>query len=540
MELTIPTALGHPLALSIEVGEQLYLVGPNGSGKSALIHHFVGMLEGYTIKRISAHRQSWLVRGAIYDSPQDSRTVEGWDRDSDARYMDFNAYQRISTVLLDFLDKENARARAIAHHVDNNHLGSAARFAETSASLFEQLNELLAIAKLSVTLSNSGDRYINAEHPHSDMNFDFAEMSDGERNAVLMTAHVLTARPGTILLIDEPERHLHRSIIVPFLSALLALREDCTFIISTHEIALPVANPTANVVILRSCVWNGYQVRAWDANVLGSGANLPEGLKRDILGARRRILFVEGVPNSLDLPLYGALFPHLSVIPKGSCEDVIRAVNGLRGSYEHHHVEAIGLIDRDGRTEGEVVDLAQDSVFALDVFSVESLYYCSDAIHAVAFRQAGSLGCHPQAMSKAAIQNALEAVGADEDLPERMAARRSERLVYNRFATHLPTWREIKAAGEQLRISEPIKNPYQDELNCFIGLVKSGDLDGLVARYPLRESRVFERIVTTLGCRNRADYERMVVARVLEEESLAEKLRQRIKPLSKLLDVEVG
>ena len=139
-------------------------------------------------------------------------------------------------------------------------------------------------------------------------------------------------------------------------------------------------------------------------------------------------------------------------------------------------------------------------------------------------------------MLEAATQSALEVIGADEGLPERMAARCSERMVSNRFATHLPDWREIKAAGEQLTISEPIENPYQSELNRFKGLVESGDLDRLIARYPLRESSVFEKIVTTLGCRNRADYERMVVARVRDDASLTENLKERIRPLAKFLD----
>ena len=139
-------------------------------------------------------------------------------------------------------------------------------------------------------------------------------------------------------------------------------------------------------------------------------------------------------------------------------------------------------------------------------------------------------------MFEAATQDALEAVGTDRDLPERMAARRSERLVYNRFATHLPDWKEIKAAGEQLSVSEPIENPYQGELKRFKGLVESGDLDRLVARYPLRESRVFERIVTALGCRNRADYERMVVARVRDDADLTEDLKERLGSLAELLD----
>ena len=47
-----------------------------------------------------------------------------------------------------------------------------------------------------------------------------AQMSDGERAAAIIAATVLVADPGTLFLIDEPERHLHRSIIEPFLSAL--------------------------------------------------------------------------------------------------------------------------------------------------------------------------------------------------------------------------------------------------------------------------------------------------------------------------------
>ena len=93
--------------------------------------------------------------------------------------------------------------------------------------------------------------------------------------------------------------------------------------------------------MLHSCEWQGNRPVAWDAKLLKSGEHLPEDLKRDLLGSRRRILFVEGTANSLDLPLYGALFRELSVIPKGNCGEVIRAVRGLRSSDEFHHVEAI-------------------------------------------------------------------------------------------------------------------------------------------------------------------------------------------------------
>ena len=450
--------------------------------------------------------------------------------------MEHGPAQRQSAVLFDLVAKDNIRYRAIGQYIDNDNPDEATIFASKSESPFKQLNDLLRLGTLTVSLRNSNDEEILAQHTGNSLSFSIAQMSDGERAAAIMAANVLTVAPGTILLIDEPERHLHRSIIEPFLSALFAKRRDCAFVISTHEIALPIANPAANVVILRSCEWNGSQPRAWDAEVLESGTELPEGLKKDILGARRRILFVEGTANSLDLPLYSALFPELSVIPKESCDGVIRSVKGLRGSYKHHHVEEFGLIDRDDRTQDLVNELAQDNVFALDVCSVESLYYCSDAIESIACRQAESLGRDPQAMLEAARQSSLEAIGADRDLPERMAARRSERQVYNRFAAHVPDWKEIRAGGEQLTISGPIANPYQGELNRFNGFVKSGNLDALIARYPLRESSVFEKIATTLGCRSRSDYERMVVARVRDDAGLARNLKKRIRPLADLLD----
>ena len=542
MELTIPKASGDPLAISIEVGEQLYVVGANGTGKSALFQHWVTSVGGPNVKRIAAHRQTWFASGNLDFTARSRRdfetNVRSWDRQVDARWMEHSPAERQSAVLFDLIAKDNARYRTIGQFIDDDNPDKATMFASKSESLFKQLNDLLRLGTLTVSLRNSNDEEILAQHTSNGPSFSIAQMSDGERAAAIMAANVLTVDPGTILLIDEPERHLHRSIIEPFLSALFAKRQDCAFVISTHEIALPIANPAANVVILRSCLWNGNQANAWEAEVLESGAQLPEDLKQDILGARRRILFTEGTVSSRsrDLPLYGAMFPELSVIPKGSCGEVIRAVNGLLSSQDHHHVEAFGLIDRDDRQPDEVEKLAEGGIFALDVCSVESLYYCSDAMEAVAHRQAESLGCDPQAMFEDATQRALEAIETAGDLPEIMAARRSERLVRNRFVTHLPDWKGVKAVGEQLTISEPIENPYQGELNCFNDLVGSGDLDGLIARYPLKHSNVLDRIAQAMRCAARADYERMVVTRVREDDAFAQKLKDRIKPLTELLD----
>ena len=542
MELTIPKPAGDPLTISVDVGQQLYVVGANGAGKSALLQHWITSIDRPPVKRIAAHRQTWLESGNLEFTARTRRNfesnVKNWDREVNARWMEHSPAQRQSAVLFDLVAKDNTRYRTIGQYIDDDSPDKATRFASKTESLFKQLNDLLGLGTLTVSLENSNDEEILAQHKDNGRRFSIAQMSDGERAATIMAANVLTVDADTILLIDEPERHLHRSIIEPFLSALFAKRPDCAFVISTHEIALPIANPAASAVILRSCEWNGNQARAWDAEVLESGAALPEDLKRDILGARRIILFVEGTANSLDLPLYTALFPELSVIPKGSCNEVVRAVKGLRNSQEHHHVEAFGLIDRDDRQPDETEKLATDGIFALDVCSVESLYYCSEAIEAVANRQAVSLGCEPGGMVVTAKRDALKAISNDVDLAQRMAAKRSERQVRSQIENLTPDWRTIMQSGGHLEILSTIESSYPSKLARFNELVNAADLDGLVARYSLRESRVFDRVAQSSRCVDRDAYERMVVARIREDEELAEQIKQRIRPLSDLLEAE--
>ena len=543
MNWNIPQISGLPLQITLEANDRLFMVGANGAGKSALIQYFISSSQGAKIKRISAHRQTWFQSGSIDLTPQSRRQFDQQDIQQEIQYQsrwrDYHAQQRQSAVLFDLVAKENTRARSIARHVDNGNTEKAKKTSAESTSPFEQLNELLRIATLAITLENSNDEEILARHQDSSAPFSIAQMSDGERNAAIIAATVLTVEPGTVLLIDEPERHLHRSIIEPFLSALFERRRDCAFVISTHEIALPVASPEARCLMVRSCNWSGDQAKTWDVEVLEKNVDMPEDLKRAILGSRKGILFVEGDSNSsenLDFPLYSALFPNLSVVTKGSCTEVQKAVSGLRGSQSLHHVEAFGLIDRDNRNEEKVRQLAEGGVFALDVYSVESLYYCSTAIAAVACRQAESLGDNANEMNKRielAKQEALNSLNED-GLAERMTARRCEGLVHDRMLSQLPNWKSIKInATSTLNIS--VNSPYQAELTHFRELVEGRKLDELVARYPLRESRAFDAIAEALRLKSRKIYEQTLVSRIRSDEALTESLKQRLGPLSEVL-----
>ena len=360
--------------------------------------------------------------------------------------------------------------------------------------------------------------------------YDIAQMSDGERSAMIIAAQVITAEPGSVFLIDEPERHLHRSIIEPFLTALFDLRrEDCTFVISTHEVMLPVANPDAKVLMLRSCQWNGDQCVAWDADVLEPDSELPEELRVALLGGRSKILFVEGISTSLDRSFYSALIPEVSVVSQGNCAEVEKAVQGLRECLHLHHAEAFGLIDRDSRGTEKVVDLVRKGVFAIDVYSVEGFYYCSEAIAAVARRQAGSRGGKALELADAAKKGAIEILKT-KGIAETMAAHRCASHLHELVLCELPDAKSIKEKQTWERVYS-IERIYCDELKRYSQSVEDGNLDDLVARYPLRKTGVFNEIAKALKCPDRREYERMVIERIHDDETFRNHLNERLRPL---------
>ncbi|MDE0293336.1 MAG: AAA family ATPase [Bryobacterales bacterium] len=535
MKWSIPQPSGDPLAVELEAGEQIFVVGPNGSGKSALLQHLAASSGEGKIRRIFAHRQTWLQSGGLTHTPESRRRFErdrsGYETANDAIWRDRTGAETHAAVLFDLVAAENKRARSIAGYVENSKIECAEKTAN-AASPFTRLNDLLRAGTLRVSLHNPDDVEIVASKGFGPT-FGIERMSDGERNAVIMAATVLTVDPDTTLLIDEPERHLHRAIIAPFLSALFEQRQDCAFVVSTHELFLPVENPSARVLMTRSCTWAEANPQAWDLEILAHPAELPEELRLAVLGARSRVLFVEGSSTSLDLPLYDTLFPELSVLPRGNCVDVERAVRGLRATRDRHHVEAYGIVDRDDLDDAAVDKLAEAGIFALAVRSVESLYYCSDAMQAVARHQADSMGLDAANLAGSAKRDALAALAAEEVI-QRMAARRCERRMRDNVLSQLPDWKTIRSAMSPT-IDLHVPSGFADEVAQFRRLLTGEDFDALVARYPLRETRAFGAITTALKCASIRDYEQMVVVRAAKDEALATALKNRLHPLAEAI-----
>lgn len=266
---SIPRASADPLEFTLGLGDVLYLLGANGSGKSSMVTRLFNA-HVKSAKRISAHRQTWFTSNSLDMTPQGRENLEhrvkSQDANHTARYKLEFANERASGAIFDLVDSHTEFDREIAGLVKSGKIGEAQQAAKKPSPL-EAINELMRLSGIPIEISLEERQKVVARK-NGGPSYSVAELSDGERNAFLIAAEVLTAKPGTLLVIDEPERHLHPSIISPLLKVLFDKRKDCTFIISTHELALALDTPKASALLIRDCQYDGVQVRAWEADLL--------------------------------------------------------------------------------------------------------------------------------------------------------------------------------------------------------------------------------------------------------------------------------
>jgi len=505
-DLSIPEGHNKVLTFSISPGQSAFVLGPNGAGKSTLMHRF--FVANHGARRISAHRQTWFNTGASTLSANDKRQTEtnigNSDRQTTARWKDDYSAQRASVSIYDLVDAENIRARAITKAVDDQDVGLAQVLARKDAPI-KQINALLRLSNVAVEISFAHGEQIMASRSGG-VPYSIAELSDGERNALLIAADVLTVQQGTLVLIDEPERHLHRSIISPLLTLLFRARSDCAFVISTHEILLSLDSPTSQTLLVRDCTYVSGSVY-WRADLVSSASAIDESLKREIFGARQKMLFVEGNENSLDSPLYSLVFPQITVRAKESCRDVEHAVSGIRDAAELHWVHAWGIVDNDRRAAADIERLKAKGISALPVYSVESIYYHPVLQRRVAERHAQVVGGDPALRFESATTSALLAIGPHGD---RLAQRAVEKALREDVMRMLPGRKEI-AAGAAIQFSFDIADLVAVEKAAFDQALSESNLALLVSRYPVRETPALDRIAENLGFQGRAQYEGAVL-----------------------------
>ncbi|NHV28280.1 DUF4435 domain-containing protein [Burkholderia sp. D-99] len=213
--------------------------------------------------------------------------------------------------------------------------------------------------------------------------YNSSEMSDGERVIFYLIGQCLAAPNDGIIVIDEPELHLHKSVQAPLWAEVERLRPDCLFVYLTHDVDFAVAQEGAQRVWLKS-----FDGTSWDWELIEDKDDLPDDLLIEVLGSRKPVVFVEGVNGSHDVSLYREILTGFLVIPRGSCDQVIQAVRALRSNAQLHHLQVYGLIDRDRRTAPEIAALRSDNIYTLEVAEVENLFCTQEVLALVSGRLA--------------------------------------------------------------------------------------------------------------------------------------------------------
>ena len=517
----IPSSSGEPHTLAPSPGDVYFVIGANGSGKSSLLHWLVRQNRN-VVHRISANRQLWFQTGQLgITSAQHthaSQQISKLDTRDEARWVEHEAAQRVQLALYELIRDQLRLDQQIA---DAARVGDTVRVDTLRHQLspIERINRLFFSSNLHLHLRVEANESVRASRG-SGAEYDIAQLSDGERNALLIATNVLTAPKNKVLIIDEPERHLHRSIISPFLVSLISERRDLAFIISTHELHLPLDIPEAQSLLTRACSFDGQTPKQWSLDILPGGQDLPDWLRADILGSRSRILFVEGTPTSRDLPLYTILFPDVSIIPKGSCRDVARAVEGIRDNPALHWLAAYGLVDRDGRDDDARADSHRRGIYMLPYYAVESVYYHPTIIQAVASRLGSVIGEDTEERGLAAVRAAVASIAGEE---KRLAREATVRAVKDQLAHIAPKLDEN--TPEPISISLPWQGRAEETERALRTAIEREDLETITRIINIKKTQLRRRVVDALGLRDEIDYEMAVRQTVLENSELLERVR---------------
>lgn len=520
----------------LEIGEVLFVVGANGSGKSSLLSHFVRQNLA-KVPRVSAHRQTWLPNEGTDMTPVRKVHATNWimdeDRHPNSRYVDTHGADRASMTIYDLIAADNVRARAITAAVDSSVRGGSADAANVARSVespIQIINEAFRHSNINIKLSIQGDYRLMAKRDDSPP-YNAAELSDGERNALMIAANILTCPNGFLIVIDEPERHLHRAISAPLLGSLLKHRSDCGFVVSTHDHDMALAIPDAKVILLRSCYFSR-EGQIWDADKLPASGVIDDNIKRDLLGARRKILFTEGTSSSLDVGLYSIIFPMVSVIPKGSCHQVEEAVIGARAVENYHWIQAFGIVDGDGFSQEIIDEKRRDGIYAVPYYSVEAIYYNPTIIGYVAHRQAAVDGSDAEEMTRNALNAAIVAVAGHTDRLSRNIAKKTARKI---IMEQIPNDDEL-IGGCAVDIRNDAGRILSERKTELDDAVQAADWGKILTKCPIRESGARKNIAHALNLRDRHHYERAVRQLLTEKDEALDFVRALFCDLFEKLD----
>ena len=353
--------------------------------------------------------------------------------------------------------------------------------------------------------------------------YNASEMSDGERVIFYLIGETVCAKPNSLIILDEPEMHIHKSITKKLWDAIEKERPDCTFVYLTHDIDFATSRQNAIKIWLKS--YEGNQI--WDYEILEEGNPIPEQVLLEILGSRKPILFTEGDYSSIDYFLYQQIFPEFTVTSLGNCNKVFETTKSFNEQKEFHHLTAIGIIDRDRRTEDDVKEIRKLNILVPDVSEAENLLLLEDVIKIVASKMYKD----PDAVLKEVKNNVLDLFSKELQFQATQHSIFIIKKIYERgLNPKVKEFAELESVVKKFTNNVDYKNIYQELEDCFSKYISNNDYLSVLKVYNnkgiIHASGLSQ--LCGLGSKNN-EYFNFVISILKENSNESQTIRQAIK-----------
>lgn len=380
---------GAPQVLSLDLspGNTIVIVGANGSGKSRL----GAMIESQTepaSHRIPAQRSVAMADKITLTDLKTSMTqlFSGGPSEQHTRHLHRWGNQPAIHPVDDFQFVMQALfAQQNRILIDEHRLRQSGAERPVPVTMLDRLQriweQLLTHRKLKIL-----DASIQAEIPagpyHSgDGRYLASQMSDGERVIFYLIGQTLLAPKQGVIVIDEPELHIHPSLSSILWDTLESERPDLAFAYVTHDVEFAASRVLAKKYFVRSILAGTF----WDIQEIPEDTGLPQEVVIELLGNRKPVLFVEGEAGSIDTLIYRSVFPLMQVEPRGSCDAVIQSVASFKANSTLHRLGAVfGCVDADHRSRSMEMALEAKGVYPLCVAEIENVFLLPDVFLALA------------------------------------------------------------------------------------------------------------------------------------------------------------
>lgn len=385
MKIKLPTKKGTPNTDPEIEFEQLVIIGANGAGKTRFGSRIEELYLGQT-HRISAQKSLTFPSHVSPTSKDRAETAFKFGNyydhfKSESQYHNQKINARwggnLNTTLLNDFDKLLVLLHTEEYEDSLSYKEGRIAKPTTKLDRVQRIWETVLPHRKLIKSAGVIETYPTGQIGSK---YNASEMSDGERVIFYLIGEVICSALNSILIIDEPEMHIHKSLIKALFDLIEIERPDCSFIYLTHDIDFAFTRHAATKIWAKS--YEGRNV--WDYEFLNETTPIPEQLYLEVLGSRKSVIFLEGENSSIDYELYEQVFTDYTLKPLGGCEKVIQSVKSFNEQNGFHHIDSLGIIDRDRRQHQDIVKLNAKRIWVLDVAEAENLLLAEEIVKAVA------------------------------------------------------------------------------------------------------------------------------------------------------------